>query len=480
MIIEPLLQVTYRSDVGLPKVSDEAAPPRAAAHRPRVVIVGSGFGGLSAARALGNRDVDVLILSRASYHGFWMMLYQVAAAQLEPEAIASPVRTLLRHYRNTQFQVATVRGVDLERRLVLTTDQEIPYDYLVLAAGSTTNYFGNDHYSAHTHSIHDLDEAARLRDQVLAAFEQAAREPDPARRAALMTIAIVGGGPTGVELAGAFAELIGGTLAKDYPALEVRAARVVLVDGGSMILNTFPAGLQRSARRKLDRLGVELRLGSAVTSIDTERLWLADGSTIAAHTIVWAAGVRAVPLADALGVALGRGARVRVEPTLNLPGHPEVYAIGDMAYLEGYHGAAYPMVAQVALQMGKRAGRNILALAAGKEPRPFHYVDIGQMAMVGHGAALFDSFGMRLAGVLGWLIWLGVHLVNLPGMRNRLAVLLNWLYTIVTGEAAVRAPMAGDSPAPSEGATVARPAPTWAVQHARDGAHRRHKRPRAA
>ena len=457
----------------------------AAARRPRVVIVGAGFGGLSAARALGNHDVDVLILSRTNYHGFWMMLYQVAAAQLEGEAIATPVRKLLRRYPNIRFQVADVRGVDLERKLLQTSDQTIAYDFLILAAGSATYYFGNDGYSAYTHSIHDLDEAARLRDQVLRAFELAAQEPDPARRAALMSIVVIGGGPTGVELAGAFAELIHGTLAGDYPSLDMRAARVVLVESQDTILGSFPAGLQRSARRKLERLGVELRLGVAVTDVDAERVVLADGSLLAAHTIVWAAGVRSAPLADALGVALGRNARVRVEPTLRLPGHPEVFVVGDMAYLEGYHGSAYPMVAQVALQMGKWAGRNLLAQLAGRQPAPFRYFDIGQMAIVGRGAALFDSTGLHLAGIIGWLIWLGVHLFYLPGMRNRLAVLLNWLYTIVTGEAGVRATIgdsryprsaAGEPAAAMAVAQAPQPLP-WTDQRRRaDGRHKQRRR----
>jgi len=406
--------------------------------RPQVVIVGAGFGGINAARALGNRDVDVLVLNRTNYHGFWMMLYQVASSQVEPEVIVRPVRAMLRRYRNVQFQVADVQGVDLERRIVETAGEDISYDYLVLAAGSTTDYFGNEGYRQQTLGLHDLNEAAQLRDQVLTAFEQASRESDVMRRKALMTIVVVGGGPTGVELAGAFTELIHGSLAKDYPQLDMNAARVVLIEGTSTILSSFPAALQRSARRKLERLGVELRLGTVVTNVDDGRVMLADGSTYDAQTVIWAAGVRAAPLADALGIALGRGTRVPVQPTLNLADHPEVFVIGDMAYLENVDGAAYPMVAQVAMQMGKRAGANILALNKGTGLRPFAYFDFGQMAMVGRGAALFDSFGVHLAGVLGWCMWLAVHLFYLPGLRNRLLVLLNWLSTIITGEASVR------------------------------------------
>jgi NADH dehydrogenase len=406
--------------------------------RPRVVIVGAGFGGINAARALGNRAVDVLVLNRTNYHGFWMMLYQVASSQIEPEAIARPVRTMLRRYRNIQFQLADVQGVDLERHVVQTVDHEIPYDYLVLAAGSTTHYFGHDSYRQRTLGLHDIDEATHMRDQVLMAFERAAREPDAARRQALMTIVVIGAGPTGVELAGAFSELIHSSLAKDYPMLGMTAARVVLVEAANTMLSSFPASLQRSARRKLERLGVEIRLGTAVTNVESGIITLDDGSVYNAETVIWSAGVRATPLADVLGVALGRGARVPVLPTLNMAERPEVFVVGDMAYLENADGAAYPMVAQVAMQMGKRAGANILALHSGAALRPFSYFDFGQMAIIGRGGGLFDSHGVRLAGFLGWCMWLAVHLFYLPGLRNRLVVLLNWFSTVVTGEASVR------------------------------------------
>jgi NADH:ubiquinone reductase (H+-translocating) len=457
MMSEALLQAEYVINGMSSTKRGERREGEEPARRPRVVIVGGGFGGISAAKALGNSEADVLVLSRTNYHGFWMMLYQVAGAQIEPEAIATPVRKMLRRYRNVRFQIADVQGVDIERKLVQTEAEAIPYDYLILAAGSATNYFGNDDFGAHTLSIHDVSEAERLRDQVLQAFERAAREPAPAHRAALMTIVLIGGGPTGVELAGAFAELMRGALRKDYPTLDMidmSAARVVLVEGSKTVLGTFPVGLQRSAQRKLERLGVELRLGSTVAAVGDEIVTLADGSVLNAHTIVWAAGVRAVPLADALGVALGRAARVKVEPTLNLPGHPEVFAIGDMAYLEGYHGGAYPMVAQVALQMGKQAGHNILASLRGRPTGEFRYFDIGQLAIVGRGAAVLDTFGIRFSGLIGWLVWLFIHLVNLPGIRNQLAVLMNWLYTIVTGEAGVRATTDGEP----HGATQAAPA----------------------
>jgi NADH dehydrogenase len=406
---------------------------------PRVVIVGAGFAGLNAAAALGNRPVDVLVLSRTTYHGFWMMLYQVAGAQVSPETIATPVRTRLRRYHNVRFQQAEIRSIDVGRRLVLTDDEAIGYDYLVLAAGSATDYFGQERYREETFSLHDLDEAERLRDQLLRAFEQAAREPDATRRAALMRVVLVGGGPTGVELAGAFAELIHGTLAHEYPALDMGEAQVLLVEAGEQLLSSFPPALQRSARRKLERLGVEIHLETRVTNVGSGAVTLSDGRCLEAGTVVWAAGARAVSLGEALGTALGRSGRVRVTPTLSLPDRPEVFVAGDMAYLLDSKGDPYPMVAQVAMQMGKRAGRNILARQRGKAPRPFRYFDFGQLAMVGCGEAELDSHGLHLSALLGWLIWLGVHLFYLPGVWNRAIALLSWVSTAATGEATVRA-----------------------------------------
>jgi NADH dehydrogenase len=419
----------------------EAQPPATPVRhtRPQVVVVGAGFGGLSVARALAKADADVLMLDRNNYHGFWPLLYQVATAGLEPEAIAYPARAILRKYANTSFRLAEVRGVDFEQKLVLIDGEPIPYDYLVLAAGSANNYFGNAALAAKTFGMKDLDEAERLRNHVLLAFERAVSERDPARRAALLTFVIVGGGPTGVELAGAFVELIRHVLRKDYPMLDVAQARVVLVEAGERILASFPASLQRNALRRLKKMGVELRLQTAVADVRDGEVRFKDGTTLAAETVVWAAGVRSAQIADTLPVALGRGARVKVAPTLALPERPEVFVIGDMAYLEGYkQGQAYPMVAPVAIQQGKRAGRNILALIAGEPQQPFRYFDKGQMATIGRRAAVFDAFGVRLTGFLAWIGWLFVHLIALIGFRNRLIVLANWVYNYFTYDRGVR------------------------------------------
>lgn len=428
-----------RTDVPTHQVTElQRAAPRPSG-RPRVVVVGAGFGGLSVARALGRAKADVLVLDRNNYHGFWPLLYQVATAGLEPEAIAYPSRAILRKYANTQFLMAEVSGVDFERRVVHTGGQPVGYDYLVLAAGSANNYFGDDRLAQHTYGMKDIDEAERLRNQALLCFERAVQEPNAARRAALLTFVVVGGGPTGVELAGAFAELIRHVLRKDYPMLDVTQARVILVEAGERILASFPPHLQRRALARLRKMGVEVRFGAAVAAVDAGSLRFKDGSNLASRTVVWAAGVRGAAIGERLQAELGRGARVKVTPELHLPGRPEVFVIGDLAYLEGYHGGqAYPMVAPVAMQQGTQAARNILAQIDRQPMRAFRYFDKGQMATIGRRAAVFDAFGVRLSGFLAWAGWLFVHIVALIGFRNRLVVLANWIYNYFTYDRGVR------------------------------------------
>ena len=425
-------------NTSLAQRADDGTAPRPNG-RPRVVVVGAGFGGLHVAAKLAHAAVDVLVLDRNNYHGFWPLLYQVATAGLDAASIAYPARAILRKYPNTQFLMAEVSGVDFERKLVLSGDKALPYDYLVLAAGSANNYFGDPALGLHTFGMKDLDEAEQLRNQLLRAFERAVVERDPVQRAALLTLVIVGGGPTGVELAGAFAELIRHVLRKDYPMLDVAQARVLLVEAGDRILASFPERLQRSARKRLEKMGVEVKLGTAVAAVDSDTVTFKDGTQLNSSTVVWAAGVRAAKLADALGLATGRSARVKVTPELNLPDRPEVFVIGDMAYLEGYKGGqAYPMVAQVAMQMGKQAARNILAQIEGRPLDAFHYFDKGQMATIGRRAAVFDAFGIRLSGFFAWVGWLFIHIIYLIGFRNRLVVLTNWAYSYFTYDRAVR------------------------------------------
>lgn len=411
--------------------------------RPRVVIIGAGFGGLNAARELGGKDVDVLVIDRNNYHGFWPLLYQVATAGLEPESVAYPVRAIVRRFSNISFMMGEVCGVDLERKLVQTATHTVPYDYLIMAAGSANNYFGNDRLAEHTFGLKDVEDAELLRNTMLSNFEYAVSEIDPQRRQKLMTLVVVGGGPTGVELAGAFIELINHVLVRDYPMLDISEARVVLVEAGDKVLAAFPKNLQSHALSRLRSMGVDIRLHASVASVEDGKVTFADGSSLDAGVVVWAAGVRAAPLADMLGVKLARGGRVPVTPTLNLAEHPEVFVIGDMAYLEylprqGAQQSPYAMVAPVAIQMGERAARNILARIRRRPQKPFRYFDKGNMATIGRRAAVLDSFGIRLTGYLAWMGWLVVHLMFLVGFRNRVVVLLNWAYSYFTYDRGLR------------------------------------------
>ena len=415
-----------------------AMPEKKSRQRPCVLVVGAGFGGLSVVKTLADTDVDVLLIDKNNYHGFWPLLYQVATAGLEPEAIAYPVRGIVRDYPNVNFVMAEVKGVDFNTKCVLTDGAPIEYDYLVLAAGSANNYFGNDTLAEQTYGMKDIDEAERLRNHVLMMFEQAVRETDPQRREALLTFVLVGGGPTGVELAGSFIELIRHVLLQDYPTLNAEDMRVVLVEAHDRVLAPFPESLQKKALQRLKNMGVEVRLNTRLAAVGNGTATFEDGSSIPAETVVWAAGVRAAHIVDNLNVELASGFRVKVKPTLNLSDCPEVFVIGDMAYLEGYKGGAYPMVAPVAIQMGERAAKNILAMVNGGGPKPFRYFDKGQLATIGRKAAVLDAFGIKMDGFFAWLGWLFVHLVELIGFRNRLIVLTNWAYSYFTYDRSVR------------------------------------------
>ncbi len=402
-----------------------------------VVIVGGGFGGLYAARALRDVDVQVTLLDRRNHHVFQPLLYQVASAALSPGDIASPIRWILRRQKNVEVLLADVQRVDPARKVVILADGEMAYDLLVLAAGSTHAYFGHDEWQVMAPGLKTLEDALEIRRRVLLAYERAERENDPVARAALLTFVVIGGGPTGVELAGALAEISRLSLARDFRHFDPSSARIVLIEAGTTILSTFPDMLRESARKDLQKLGVDVRTGKAVTGVANGRVDLGDKS-IDAATVLWAAGVAASPVGVTLGVPTDRVGRVIVQPDLTIPGHSDVFVIGDLASFMGPDGKPLPGVAQVAIQMGRHAAENIRR-AAGHQPyRPFVYKDLGNMATIGRASAIADFGWLRLKGWIGWLAWLFVHILNLIGFRNRLVVLVQWAWAYFSYQRAIR------------------------------------------
>jgi NADH dehydrogenase len=403
----------------------------------RVIIIGVGFGGLHAARALAGQGLDVLLLDRQNYHLFQPLLYQVATAGLEQEAIAFPIRAIIRRWQGVRFQRTEVTSIDLAQRQVLTTDGELAYDYLVLAAGSETNFFGLERVQQEAYDLKRLHDATALRNHILTMFERAAQALDPAARQALLTFVIVGGGPTGVEFAGALAELSRLLLRRDFPELREAEVRIILAEAADRLLLAMPADLQDYARQRLEKMGVEVLTGAAVTDASPGEVRLKDGRILAAHTLFWSAGVRPAGLAAALDVPKGRGGRIVVQPDLSLAEHPEVFVVGDLAYLE-QDGKPLPMMAPVAMQMGRCAGEAIVQRAQGKRPAPFRYVDKGSMATIGRNKAVASVFGLHLSGFVAWVAWLALHLYYLIGFRNRLVVMLNWAYDYFLFERQIR------------------------------------------
>ncbi len=393
----------------------------------RIAIVGMGFGGIRAARILAGKGHEVTLVDRNNYHLFQPLLYQVATAALEQESIAQPIRAMARNWPGTRFFLAEVCGFDFAARQIRTASGNIPYDYLIVGAGSVTNFFGLESVARHAFDLKALADAEILRNHILTSFERALSEPDPARKRALMTFVIVGGGPTGVEFAGALIELVHFVLAKDYPDLGTHATRVVLVEASDRLLSSMPEKQSTYTLKKLRSMSVEVLLNARVVDAGPERVILHDGVVVPSHTLFWSAGVKAAPIADALNTAQKTAGRIPVEPDLTLAGHPEVFVIGDMAYLE-QNGSALPMVAPVAMQMGIYAGKAILAKEAGRSLPPFRYKDKGSMATIGRSAAVANAFGMTFRGYLAWLVWLLLHLYYLIGFRNRIVVMLNWVW----------------------------------------------------
>jgi len=407
------------------------------ASKPRVVVVGAGFGGLHAARALRRARADVTIVDRNNYHLFQPLLYQVATAGLGPNEIAHPIRVIFRGQRNAEFRMVEVASVDLERRSVAASEGEIGYDYLVLDMGARTDFFGIDGIEEHGLALKDVDDAVRIRNHVLGVLERAALESDPARRREWLTLVVVGGGPTGVEMAGALSELIRVALKKDYRAIDPSEVRIVLLEATPRLLAGMPADLAGEAEQSLGRKHVEVRSNHRVEGYDGERVRVTGGETIDARTLIWSAGIRTVELGSAIDTPSARQDRLIVEPTLALPAHPEVFVIGDAAYVEE-EGAPLPQMAPVAVQMGKTAGTNIARALDGLPPRPFRYRDPGSLATIGRHSAVAYIGGRKFRGFPAWVVWLVVHLMKLVGFRNRLVVLINWAWDYFLYERAVR------------------------------------------
>ena len=405
---------------------------------PRVVIVGGGFGGLAAAKALRRAPVQVILVDRTNHHLFQPLLYQVATAVLTPGQIGSPIRAILGKQRNTTVILGEVTGVNKDQRYIVANsadrrDVPIHYDYLILATGVSHSYLGHDEFAPFAPGLKTLADAVAVRNRILQAFEQAEAEEDPSRHRDLLTFVLVGAGPTGVELAGALAVLVRTTLRSEFRRIDPLSARIVLVDLAPRVLGTFAEGLSRAAERRLERLGVQVRLGQAVDQVDADGVILA-GERIASKAVIWTAGVTPSPAGKWLAVETDRAGRVKVQPDLTVPGHPEILVVGDTASLL-QNGKPLPGVAQVAMQGGRYAGKLIGRRVSGKSvPGPFSYFNKGNMAVVGKGFAVLDNPGVRMSGFLIWLVWAAIHVMYLAASNSRVSVLVQWLWTFFTAQ----------------------------------------------
>jgi NADH:ubiquinone reductase (H+-translocating) len=415
------------------------------AARQRVVIIGGGFGGLKAAQALAREPVDVTLIDRRNFHLFQPLLYQVATGGLSPANIAAPLRAILKSRDNVQVLLAEVQHIDIARREVILREETIPYDILVVATGSTHSYFGHPEWEQWAPSLKTIEDATEIRRRVLSAFEAAEREPDPARQQALLTFVIVGGGPTGVELAGAVAELARCTLRGNFRHFDPASARIILVEGASRVLTAFDPALSAKAARSLEHLGVTVRTGGLVTGVAAHEVTVRfgdDEQVFAARTVLWAAGVAASPLgkvvADATGAKLDRGGRLMVEPDLSLPGHAEIFVIGDLASFSHQTGEPLPGLAPVAMQQGTYLAKVLRRRREGKTLRPFHYFDRGVMATIGRAKAVADVRGFRFSGLLAWLAWLFIHLMFIIQFQSRVLILIQWAWNYTTRNSPAR------------------------------------------
>src|SRR5216117_3483041 len=416
------------------KGSERAAPVTRSL--PHVVIVGGGFGGLYAARALAHRPVRVTLLDRRNHHLFQPLLYQVATAALNASDIAVPLRSVLRKATNITVLLVEIERVDLANRRLVLDRGEMGYA-LVLAAGASHSYFGHDDWEVLAPGLKSLEDALEIRRRVLLAYEAAERESDGAEQQALLTFVVIGGGPTGVELGGALGEISRRTIARDFRVIDPTKARIILLEGGPRILPTFPESLSRRADDALRRIGVEVCTNAIVTRVTADAVWLG-GKQIRARTVLWAAGVAAAPLAQTLGAPLDRSGRVLVEPDLSIPGHPEAFAIGDMCVFRHQTGAALPGVAPVAIQQGRLVADNVMRRLTGQPTQSFRYRDRGSMATIGRAAAVAVVGRFELSGLIAWLAWLLVHIVFPIGFRNRVLVLFEWAWAYVSWQRGAR------------------------------------------
>ena len=418
-----------------PLMSKDALP----ADPLRVVIVGGGFGGMSAAKALKRIDADVTLIDRTNYHLFQPMLYQVATASLAPSDITAPIRYVLRKHKNVTVLLAEVNGIDVERKVVRVDipSREIPYDFLILAPGSRHSYFGHTEWEEFAPGLKAVEDASEVRRRFLLAFERAEKAADLDDREANLTFVIVGGGPTGVELSGALPPIAREALYRDFRHIDTRKTRVILLEGGPVILPSFPQELRDVALKSLAEIGVEVRTNSVVTAVDAEGVSIGD-ERIASGTVFWAAGNEASPLGKMLGVPVDRAGRVLVTEDLSIPGHHEIFIAGDLAYVVRKDGRQVPGVAPAANQEGRRAAKNVIRLIRRQETRPFHYFNKGDLAVIGRSRAVADFGKLRFGGRVAWLLWLFVHIMYLVGFRNRISVFIEWAYNYFTYQRGVR------------------------------------------
>ncbi|HTZ73091.1 MAG TPA: NAD(P)/FAD-dependent oxidoreductase [Candidatus Aquilonibacter sp.] len=415
------------------------------AERHRVVIIGGGFGGLSAARALGRAPVEVTLIDRCNYHSFQPLLYQVATGSLSPANIASPLRHILKRQRNTTVLLAEGTHIDVNRRCVMLSDGELEYDTLVIAAGASHQYFGHDAWEKYAPGLKTIEDATSMRRRILLAFEAAERETDPAKLRAWLTFVIVGGGPTGAELAGALGEIANDTLRHDFRHIDPTKAQIILVEGADRVIPTYPPKLSAAAKKMLEGLGVTVRTATMVTDIQERFVTIRMGDhdeIIPTRTVLWAAGVLGSPLGRVLeeeaGAKLDRSGRVMVEPDLTIQGHPEIFVVGDLANFSHQTGKPLPGVAQPAIQEGKYVAKTILRRLRGQPCKPFHYFNKGNMATIGRHAAVADLNWLQVAGAPAWLLWIFIHIAYIVQFQNRLLIMLQWAWLYWTNDRAAR------------------------------------------